>query len=54
VAVRMRVLGTVELDTATGEPALHRWPRIRRLFAVLLTHAGVSGRSIGAATCCVS
>jgi len=34
------VLGTVELDTASGQPTLHRWPRIRRLFAVLLAHAG--------------
>jgi hypothetical protein len=29
VAVRIWVLGTVELDTAVGEPALHWWPRIR-------------------------
>ena len=34
------MLGTVELDTAAGEPLLHRWPRLRRLFAVLLVHAG--------------
>ena len=34
------MLGTVELDTAAGVPSLHRWPRIRRLFAVLLVHAG--------------
>jgi DNA-binding SARP family transcriptional activator len=40
VAVRIRVLGAVELDGAGGEPILHRWPRLRRLFAVLLVHAG--------------
>lgn len=34
------MLGAVELDTASGQPTLHRWPRIRRLFAVLLAHAG--------------
>ena len=40
MTVRIRVLGAVELDTADGEPTLGRWPRVRRLFAMLLVHAG--------------
>jgi predicted ATPase/DNA-binding SARP family transcriptional activator len=40
VTVRVRVLGAVELDSASGGPVLRRWPRVRRLLAVLLVHAG--------------
>ena len=34
------MLGAVELDAPEGEPTFRRSPRVRRLFAVLLVHAG--------------
>ena len=34
------MLGIVEFGGVGGKPTLHRWPRIRRLFAVLVVHAG--------------
>ena len=38
--MRVRVLGAVELAATNGEPTLARWPRVRKLLAVLLVHAG--------------
>ena len=38
--MRVRVLGAVEIATAEGDPPLARWPRVRRLLAVLLVHQG--------------
>jgi hypothetical protein len=38
--MRVRVLGAVGIATADGDPPLARWPRVRRLLAVLLVHQG--------------